>query len=124
MKHIVTALIVMLSACSGRAPPPIAATVCDLPMHVGRTVQVDAEISPDRDGRTVIGDARCARTKIELRLSAGATRAGAAEQLMAASRSAASSHNASIPVKLTGIYTSESGDYFTADSVAVLPAPK
>ena len=120
-----TALLGLLTACSERTQPPVATTVCELPTYVQRMVQVDAEISVDAGGRTVIGDAHCATTKIELRLSEAASRAGAAAQLKAAAQRAVSSGNPSIPVKLTGVFTNEStAAYFIAESIAGHPAPK
>ena len=115
----------LLSACGERMQAPIATTVCELPAYAQRMVQLDAEISVDRDGRTVIGDARCATTKIELQLSAAATRAGAAEQLEAAAQSATSSGKPSFSAKLTGVFThATTGTYFIAESISGLPTTK
>jgi hypothetical protein len=48
-----------------------------------------------------------------------------AEQLKSASQSAASSGRTTIPAKLTGVFTNATtGDYFIADSISGLPAPK
>jgi hypothetical protein len=120
-----TALLGLLAACSERTQTPVATTVCELPTHAQRMVQVDAEISVDANGGTVIGDAHCATTKIELRLSQAASRAGVAEQLKAASQRAASSGNPNIPAKLTGVFSNESTSaYFIAESISGLPPPK
>jgi hypothetical protein len=93
--------------------------------YAQRMVQIDAEIRVDPDGRTVIGDARCAGTKIELRLTEAAARAGAAEQLMAAARSAASNGKPSVPAKLTGVYANTATSaYFIAENISGLPASR
>lgn len=116
-----TAMLGLLSACSQSTPIPVETTVCDLSSHVQRLVEVEAEISVDARGRTVIGDRRCDTELIELQLSGAAARAGVEGQLKAASLNAASSGKSTIPVKLTGVYTQAStGDYFIAESVSGL----
>jgi hypothetical protein len=120
-----TSLAGLLSGCSERAATPLAATVCELTRYPQRMVQIDAEVRVDTDGRTVIGDARCASTKIELRLTEAAERAGAALQLMTAARNAASSGQPSIAVKLTGVFTNTAtSTYFVAENIAGLPASR
>jgi hypothetical protein len=126
--HIVFALSAMaglLPACSESTKAPASATVCELSSHVQRLVQVDAEVSVDATGHTVIGDARCATLKFELQLSGAASRAGAAEQLRTASQQAASSGKSTIPVRLSGVFTqATTGAYFVADSISGLPAAR
>jgi hypothetical protein len=127
-RHVVfalPALLGLLTACSGGAPKAVATSVCELGRYSQRTAKIDAEISVDVTGRTVIGDARCATTKIELRLSAAALRAGAAEQLKTASQGAVSGGKTSFAVKLTGIFADEpTGAYFIAENVTGLPVSK
>jgi hypothetical protein len=109
----------LLSACSQAPQPPLATTVCDLPAHAQRTVQIDATVSVDPEGKTLISDTQCPATQVELRLSTAASRAGAAEQLKSAAQQAVSAGNARFPVRLTGVYTSAPPDtYFVADSVS------
>ena len=85
-------------------------------------MQIDASVSVDSEGKTLIGDARCPATQVELRLSTAAARAGAAGQLKSAAQQAVSAGNSRFPVRLTGVYTSApSGTYFVADSVSTAP---
>lgn len=107
----------------GQAPPaPLATTVCELPAHAQRTVQITASVSVDAEGRTLIGDPQCPATQIELRLSNAAQRAGAAGRLQAAARAAAGGGQSSFAIRLTGVYADGPPEaYFVTDSVA--PAP-
>jgi hypothetical protein len=109
----------MLSACSNPPAPPTVTTVCEWQAHAQQLVQVDADISVDSSGRAVIGDAHCPTTHVQLQLSATAERAGVGDRLTAASRSAAQSGHASIPVKATGVFwNAPSGAYFVAENIA------
>jgi hypothetical protein len=120
---VLACVIVLPAACGSQ--PPLVATVCQLTTYAQRTVQVDAEISVDNSGHAVLGDARCAATMIELRLSAAASRAGAAEQLKLAAQAAVGSGKPSVRMKLIGVFTNEAtGTYFVAESVTSLPPPK
>ena len=115
---IVVALTGFLGACSGQPQPPTPTTVCDLAAHVQQSVQLDVDISVDSSGSAVISDARCAATKVQLQLSATATRAGAAERLTSAAQNATRSGHASFPAKVTGVYWNAStGNYFVAESI-------
>jgi hypothetical protein len=117
--HTMVALAGLLTACSPPPQAPVATTVCDLPAHAQRTVQVDVTVSVDPEGRALMSDANCSATQIELRLSTAALRAGAAEQLKSAAQQAVSAGNSSFPIRLTGIYTSTSSDtFFVAESVS------
>ena len=108
----------LLSACGQAPQSPLATTVCDLAAHAQRSVQIDAVVVVDADGRTLISDAHCAASKVELQLSAAAARAGADQRLRAAAQRAVSSGGTNIPVRLTGVYTqTASGAVFIADSV-------
>jgi hypothetical protein len=122
VEFVLTALVGLLSACSQSPQPPLVTTVCELPANAQRTVQVDAAVSVDAAGKTLISDANCPATRIELQLSTAASRAGAAEQLKSAAQQAVSSGNSSFPIRLTGVYTGTPPDrYFVADSVAAVP---
>jgi hypothetical protein len=113
------ALAGLLTACSPSPQAPLATTVCDLPAHAQRTVQIDATVSVDPEGQALISDVNCSATQIELRLSTAASRAGAAEQLKSAAQQAVSSGNSSFPIRLTGVYRSTPSDtYFVAESVS------
>ena len=117
------ALAGLLTACSPAPQPPVATTVCDLPAHAQRTVQVDATVTVDPEGKTLISDAKCSATQIELRLSTAAQRAGAAEQLKTAAQQAVSAGNSSFPIRLTGVYTGGPPEVvFVAESVAPPPS--
>jgi hypothetical protein len=107
-----------LSGCGSSPQAPTVTTLCDLPAHVQQLVQLDADISVDSSGRAVLGDAHCATTKVELRLSETATRNGVAERLTAASQNAARNGQAAIPAKVIGVYWNASGSYFVAESVS------
>jgi hypothetical protein len=110
--------LTLVSACSEQAQAPMVTSVCDLAAHVQRVVQLDALIEVEPDGRTVISDAKCASTKVELRLSAAATRSGAAERLQAAAQRASGSGKRTIAATLTGVLANTTtGYYFNADSV-------
>jgi len=122
VEFALAALVGLLTACSQSPPTPHATTVCDLPAHAQRTVQIDATVSTDSEGKTLIGDARCPATQVELRLSTAASRAGAAEQHKSAAQEAVSAGNTRFPIRLTGVYTkAPSGDYFVADNVSAAP---
>ncbi len=122
VEFTLAALVGLLTACSQAPPTPLATTVCDLPAHAQRTVQFDATVRVDSEGKTLISDAQCPATQIELRLSTAASRAGAAEQLESAAQQAVSSGNKSFPVRLTGVFTSTPPDtYFVADTVSAAP---
>lgn len=122
VEFALAALAGLLTACSQAPQTPHATTVCDLSAHAQRTVQVDATVTVDSEGKTLISDARCPATQIELRLSTAASRAGAAEQLKSAAQQAVSSGSSSFPIRLRGVYTSAPPDtYFVADSVSVAP---
>jgi len=122
VEFALAALVGLLTACSQAPPTPLATTVCDLPAHAQRTVQIDAAVSVDSEGKALISDTNCLTTQIELRLSTAASRAGAAEQLKSAAQQAVSSGNKSFPIRLTGVYTSApSGTYFVADTVSAAP---
>jgi hypothetical protein len=119
LQFVLAALAGLLAACSQSPPTPLATTVCDLPAHAQRTVQVDATVSVDSEGTTLISDPTCPATQVELRLSAVGSRAGAGEQLKSAAKAAVGSGHASFPIRLTGVYTSApTGTYFVADSVS------
>jgi hypothetical protein len=122
VQFVLAALAGLLAACSPAPPVPLATTVCELPGHAQRTVQIAATVSVDAAGATLISDPQCPATQIELRLSAAGTRSGAAEQLKSAAKAAVGSGKSSFPVKLSGVYSSTAADtYFVADSVS--PAP-
>jgi hypothetical protein len=112
------ALLGLLTACSPAPQPPLATTVCDLPAHAQRTVQIDATVSVDAEGKTLISDANCSATQIELRLSTAASRAGSAELLKSAAQQAVGGGKSNFPVKLTGVYTAAPDSVFVADSVS------
>jgi hypothetical protein len=124
--HVVLiALLGLLTACSERKPAPLTTSVCELSMYAQRAVQIDAEISAGPGGVPLIGDPRCPTTKVELRLSGAATRAGAEEQLKAAAQRATGSGSQSFPARLSGVFTNATtGDYFIAESFSELPPPK
>jgi len=118
------ALAGWVTGCSPAPQPPLATTVCDLPGNAQRTVQIDATVSVDAEGKTLISDARCPATRIELRLSAAGSRTGGADRLKSAAQQAVGSGNASFSIRLTGVYTPVPPDaYFIADSVAPVPLP-
>jgi hypothetical protein len=113
--------LTLVSACSEQAQAPMVTSVCDLAAHMQRVVQFDALIEAETDGRTVISDAKCASTKVELRLSVAASRSGAAERLQAAAQRASGSGNRTIAATLTGVlHNTTTGYYFNADSVSGL----
>jgi hypothetical protein len=117
LRAIGTSLLV-LTACGGSPQAPTATSVCDLSAHAQELVQVEADISVDSSGRAVLGDAHCATTKVELRLSETATRNGVAERLTAASQNAAHSGHATLPATVTGVFWNASGSYFVAESIS------
>ena len=122
LEFALAALVGLLTACSQAPQTPLATTVCELPAHAQRTVQIDATVSVDSEGKTLISDSDCPATQLELRLSTAASRAGAAEQLKSAAQQAVSAGNSRFPVRLTGVYTSApAGTYFVADSVSAAP---
>jgi hypothetical protein len=122
VEFALAALVGLLAACAPAPQPPLATTVCDLPANADRTVQIDATVSVDAEGKTLISDARCSATQIELRLSESGSRAGGAEQLKSAAQQAAGSGSSSFPIRLTGVYTRDpAGSYFIADSVSAAP---
>jgi len=122
VEFALAALVALLTACSPSPQTPLATTVCDLPAHAQLTVQIDATVSVDSEGKTLISDAQCPATQVELRFSTAASRAGAAEQLKSAARQAVSAGNSRFPIRLTGVYTNApSGTYFVADNVSAAP---
>jgi hypothetical protein len=115
-------LAMLLAACGAAPPPPLATTVCGLAAHAQRTVQLTASVSVDASGTALISDPACAGTRIELRLSAAGSRAGAAERLQSAAKAAVGAGKTSFSVGLTGVYNSTpEGAVFIADSVAPSP---
>ena len=113
--------LTLVSACSEQAQAPMVTSVCDLTAHLQRVVQLDALIEVEPDGRTVISDAQCASTKVELRLSAAGSRSGAAERLQAAAQRSSGSGNRTIAATLTGVLTNTTTGYtFNADSISGL----
>ena len=113
------ALTASLGACGGQPQPPTVTTVCDLQAHTQQAVQLDVDISVDSSGGAVISDAHCAATKVQLQLSAAATRAGVGERLTAASQNAARGGHTSFPARVTGVFWNAStGNYFVAESIA------
>jgi hypothetical protein len=118
------ALVGLLAACGPSPQPPLATTVCELPAHAQRSVQFDATVSVDSEGQAFISDARCTETRIMLRLSTAASRAGAAGQLQAAAQQAVSAGHTSFPVRVTGVYTSTPSEAsFVAESVTAAVPP-
>jgi hypothetical protein len=113
--------LTLVSACSEQAQAPMVTSVCDLTAHMQRVVQLDALIEVESDGRTVISDAQCASTKVELGLSAAANRSAVATRLQAAALRASGSGNRTIAATLTGVLTHTTTGYtFNADSVSGL----
>lgn len=112
----------LAAACAPAPQPPLATTVCELPAHAQRTVQLVATVTTDAAGTTLIGDPQCPATQVELRLSASGTRSGADAQLKSAARAAVGAGKSSFAVRLAGVYSGTAeGAAFVADSVAPSP---
>lgn len=114
----------LFAACSS-GPQPLNTTVCDLPLYPQRSLQLDAQVGTERDGRAVIVDARCPAIRIGLRLTGAAARAGLEDRLKKASEGLVDPASVRLPVRLTGVYTGPpEGSYFTAETVIELAAGK
>jgi hypothetical protein len=115
-------LAIALAACSGAAPP-MATTLCDLPIYPQRLVQLEAQVGVRPDGRVVIVDAKCPAIRIDLRLTGAAARAGFEERLKKTSAGLADPASVRLPAKLTGVFTGPpGGSFFTAEAIVELAA--
>lgn len=109
-----------LSACGSAERALPTATACNLSQYAQRLVSVSASIGTDRSGQAVLTDPACASVQIPLRFTAAAARTGVADQLTAALKAAG---NAPVTAQLTGVFTSDAGPAFTAETMTGLAAP-
>jgi hypothetical protein len=119
---IIVPVLASLAACGLQRAAPLVSTVCELPLHPQRLVQISAEVRLRSDGQAVISDASCAAERIELRLTGAAAHAGLERALKTAL--AAGADNVRVPVYLTGVYAALREAYFTAESLTIAPAAK
>jgi len=118
------ALLLLLAACTGQTPTPLATTVCELVQHPQRTVQLKATLSVTPDGGIRIGDPACASTHVELRLSGQAERAGYSERLQQTLQPAGSFGEVrELPgVTLTGVLQTGDGEtFFSVETLSGVP---
>jgi hypothetical protein len=117
-------LPLLLAACADQAPAPLATTVCELVQHPQRTVQLQATLSVNPAGSIVMSDAACATTRVELRLSSQAERAGYSARLQQSLQPAGSfGEIRELPgVTLTGVLQTGDGEtFFSAETLSGVP---